>query len=180
MQKELIIQFVCFETTCDSMEFISQWDQYTKGMSDRKKIRLYQEVGTKRKSRYLSKHKCFDDEFKFNFRKERRSSHFPEAEMRVQQLGGYTIVQLQHDLDTNENKVFVFIHQPDIELEDYRQITGYRYLNIYKAYFENSVYEYILEFQADNNDEAELMAQLKSMGRHVELGMYKEYLLQDV
>lgn len=182
MQKEPIIQFVSFETTGDTAEFISQWDQYAKEMNDNHEIRLHQEMGSKKKSRYLSRHKCFDDEFKFIFKRERRSAHFPEVEMRVRQLGGYTIVQLQrdHDVDTDENKLFVFINRSAIDLDEYRQLTNYRYLNIYMAYFESSVHEYILEFFANKNSETELLEQLKSIGHHFELGMYKECLLQGV
>ena len=180
MQKEPIIQFVSFETTGDTAEFIAQWDQYTKGMSDKKGIKLHQEVGAKKRSRYLSRHKCYEDEFKFTFKKERRSAHFPEVEMRVQQLGGYMIAQLQHDRDTDENKVFVFVNKPDADLDEYRQLTNYHYLNIYKAYFESSVHEYVLEFFTDKNYETELLSQVKLLGQHFEFGTYKECLLQDV
>lgn len=182
MEKEPIIQFVCFETTGDSAEFISQWDKYVKGMSDKQKIRLLRETGIRKTSRYLSKHKCYADEFKFIFKKARRSARFPEIEMRVRQLGGYTVVQLEydHDSEPDENAVYVFVNNTKGDLDDYRRLPNYRYLNIYKAYFESSTYDYILEFFADKNHAHELMQQLKSQDRHFELGMYKECLLQGV
>ena len=67
-----------------------------------------------------------------------------------------------------------------IDLDEYRKLTNYRYLNIYMAYFESSVHEYVLEFFANKNAETELIEQLKSIGHHFELGMYKECLLQGV
>ena len=113
MENEVIVQFVFFETMGDNNEFISQWDQYSKEMKKIQKIKLQQETGNKKKAKYLSQHSCYKDEFKFVFKKERRSAHFPEVEMRIRQLGGYTPLQIQcnHNSKTNENKVFVFISE---------------------------------------------------------------------
>src|SRR6187399_3549617 len=107
MENEIIVQFVFFETMGDNNEFISQWDQYSKEMKNIQKIKLQQEVGNKKKAKYLSQHYCYKDEFKFVFKKERRSAHFPEVEMRVRQLGGYTTLQTQwkHESEENESKV---------------------------------------------------------------------------
>src|SRR5688572_2013324 len=95
MENEIIVQFVFFETMGDNNEFISQWDQYSKEMKKIQKIKLQQETGNKKKAKYLSQHSCYKDEFQFVFKKERRSAHFPEVEMRVRQLGGYTPLQMQ-------------------------------------------------------------------------------------
>jgi hypothetical protein len=69
MEKETIVQFVFFETAGENNEFIAQWDQYSKGMPKKHEIRLQQEVTSKKKTKYLSQHWCFDDEFKFIFKK---------------------------------------------------------------------------------------------------------------
>lgn len=151
-------------------------------MSDKQKIRLLRETGVRKTSRYLSKHKCNADEFKFNFKKARRSAPFPEIEMRVQLLGGYTVEQLEYDCDSkpDESTVYVFVNSSKSTLDEYRRLPNYRYLNIYKAYFESSVHDYILEFFADINHAHELILQLKSQDRHSEPGVYKECLLQSL
>ena len=182
MEKETIVQFVFFETAGDNNEFIAQWDQYAKGMTKKHEIRLQQEITSKKKSKYLSQHWCYDDEFKFIFKKERRSAHFPEVEMRVRQLGGYTTLQTQwkHESEENESKIFVFITSPGMSLEECKQLAHYRYLNIYKAYYESSNYDYILEYFVENDQTEAFMEQLKSQNRHIESGVYKECVLEKV
>lgn len=182
MEKETIVQFVSFETQGDNIEFIAQWDQYSKGMNKKHQIRLQQEIGSKKKAKYLSQHWCFDDDFKFIFRKERRSAHFPEVEMRVRQLGGYTTMQVERKDDSgeDENKVFVFVTNQGVNVDECKQLSHYRYLNIYKAYFESCNYDYILEFFVENSHTEELIEQLKIQNRHIESGMYKECILQVV
>lgn len=180
MEKETIVQFVCFETVGDNNEFISQWRQYSKEIKNIQKIKLQQEVGSKRRSRYLSQHSCYKDEFKFVFKKERRSAHFPEVELKVRQLGGYTTMQVQckQDSAADENKIFVFINGNENNIDTFRQLLHYKFLNIYEAYFESSNYNYILEFFVENSHSADFMDQLKSQSRHFESGMYKECIVQ--
>jgi len=180
MEKETIVQFVCFETVGESSEFISQWGQYSKGMGNIQQIKLQQEMGNKRRARYLSQHSCYKDDFKFVFKKERRSAHFPEVEMKVRQLGGYTVLQIQcnHKSGINESKIFVFVNGNEATVNTFRELSHYRFLNIYEAYFESSNYNYILEFFVENNHSADFLDQLKSQNRHFESGMYKECILQ--
>ena len=182
MEKETIVQFVFFETAGDNNEFIAQWDQYSKGMPKKHEIRLQQEVTSKKKAKYLSQHWCSDDEFKFIFKKERRSAHFPEVEMRVRQLGGYTTLQRQNKKESKENetKIFVFITAQGMSLEECKQFAHYRYLNIYNAYFESCNYEYILEFFVENQHIDTFMEQLRAQSRHIESGFYKECVMEKV
>lgn len=182
MEKEIIVQFVFFETMGDNNEFISQWDQYSKEMKGIQKINLQQEIGGKKKAKYLSQHSCFKDEFKFVFKKERRSAHFPEVEMRVRQLGGYTPLQIQckHDSRRDESKVFIFMNGSEADIKACREFSHYSFLNIYKAYFESSSHDYILEFFVENDHSTEFMDQLKSQTGHFESGIYKESVLHAV
>ncbi len=182
MEKETIVQFVSFETQGDNNEFIAQWDQYSKGMNKKHQIRLQQEIGSKKKAKYLSQHWCFDDDFKFIFRKERRSAHFPEVEMRVRQLGGYTTMQVEckQDSGEDESKIFVFVTNQGVNVDECKQLAHYRYLNIYKAYFESCNYDCILEFFVENSNTEEFIEQLRVQNRHIESGMYKECILQVV
>ena len=49
MEKETIVQFVCFETMGDNNEFISQWDQYSKEMNNNIRSGFNRKLGIKRK-----------------------------------------------------------------------------------------------------------------------------------
>jgi hypothetical protein len=176
MEKETIVQFVWFETSGDNIEFMSQWDEYSKDIRKAQSIKLQQEIGKKRGSRYLSQHSCLKDDFKFVFKKERRSAHVPEVEMKVRQLGGYTASQVQckNGSKKNESKVFIFLTGFETNVDVFRELSHYRFLNIYEAYFESSNYNFILEFFVENSHTEEFMEQLKMQNRHFESGMYKE------
>lgn len=182
MEKETIVQFVWFETSGDNIEFMSQWDEYSKDIRKVQSIKLQQEIGKKRGSRYLSQHSCLKDDFKFVFKKERRSAHVPEVEMKVRQLGGYTTSQIQNKKDSrkDESKIFVFVTGFETNVDVFRELSHYRFLNIYEAYFESSNYNYILEFFVENVHTEAFMEQLKMQNRHFESGMYKECVLEVV
>jgi hypothetical protein len=179
MQKEAIIQFVSFETNVNSSEFISQWEGFTREMNKAGDVKLFQEAGNLKRSKYISQHTCFDSEFNFLFKKERRSAHNPEIEMKVRQLGGYSAVQLQYDgdMETEDCKVFLFSNINEAGLNEIRLLTGYRSLNIYKAYFESCTHEYVLSFLTGAAQAGELLQQLKLQNRHCEAGAYKECLV---
>jgi len=182
METENIVQFVWFETAGNNFEFMSQWDEYSREMKKVQAIELQQEIGSKKNARYLSQHSCFKDDFKFVFKKDRRSAHFPEVEMKIRQLGGYITSQIQckHDSKEDESKIFVFINGIEANVDLFKQFSHYRFLNIYEAYFESSNYNYILEFFVENSHTEEFMEQLKMQSRHFESGMYKECVMEAV
>jgi hypothetical protein len=66
------------------------------------------------------------------------------------------------------------------DMNSCRNLSHYRFLNIYKAYFESSNYDYILEFFVGNDQSTEFMDQLKTQSGHFESGIYKECVLQAV
>jgi len=101
--------------------------------------------------------------------------------MRVRQLGGYTSLQTQCKKESKENetKIFVFITAQGMTLEECQQFAHYRYLNIYKAYFESCNYDHILEFFVANEHIDTFMEQLRLQNR-IESGLYKECVLEKV
>lgn len=179
MKKDTIVQFVCFETPVDTDEFILQWEPYNKLVSREQEVTLQQESAKKGRFRYVSQHRCHADDFQFVFKKGRRSAHSPEVEIRVREAGGYTPIQVEcsHDSDTDESKILVFISTAEADLEGFRQLPDYHYLNIYQAYYESCTYSYILEFYIENNHAARLMELVKMQNRTAETGMYKECLV---
>jgi hypothetical protein len=179
MKKDTIVQFVCFETPVNTDQFISHWEPYNKMVSNDQEVTLQQESEKKGRFRYISQHRCHADDFQFIFKKGRRSVHNPEIEMKVREAGGYTPVQIEysHDTDADESKVLVFINKAGTDLEIYRQMPDYRYLNIYQAYYESCSYEYVLEFFVKNIHIDTLIQHLKSQNHIADLGVYKECLV---
>ena len=175
MKKDSIVQFVSFETTVETNEFRAQWEEYNKLVTGKQDVTLQQEVDGKNLHRYLSQHRFHEDDIQFSFKKGRRSAHDPEIEMRIKETGGYSTLQLEcdHETTANDCKVFVFLSTaPDLQL--YKELLSYQYLNIYQAYYESCTYTYILEFFVDNKHVPELLEQLKLHNRISEIGVYKE------
>ncbi|HEY1871084.1 MAG TPA: hypothetical protein VGG71_08505, partial [Chitinophagaceae bacterium] len=111
MKEKTIVQFVVFETTLDSKDFFVQWEQYEQSMGNDLNVILQQHVQTNGKFKYISQHKCSSNDFQFIFKKERRSSKLPEAEVRKKLAGGYSVLQREcvNEMKMDESKIFVFI-----------------------------------------------------------------------
>lgn len=175
METDMIVQFVSFETTITIDEFRTKWDESNKLLTGRPSATLQQEMEGKKLFRYLSQHRFVEDDTRFTFKKDRRFAADPGIEIRVKEVGGYSILQLECDQETTVDgcKVFVFLNK-DQELNIYKELLSYRYLNIYEAYYESSMYTYILEFFVYNKELAPFIEQLKINTRISEIGVYKE------
>lgn len=169
------MQFVSFETTMPTDEFRTQWKEYNKLVSSKQEVTLQQEVDGKSLSRYLSQHRFEENDLTFRFQKERKSTRGQEIELRIKEAGGYLAVQLQcdHESSSGSCKVFVFLDSTP-ELENYKELLSYQYLNIYQAYYENCSYTFIMEFFVENSQIPELMEQLKLKNLASKIGIYKE------
>ena len=175
MKKDTIVQFVSFETSVATKEFRAQWEEANKLVTVKQEVTLQQEVEGKNLYRYLSQYRFHEDDILFPFKKERRSAQGPEMELRVKEAGGYSPLQLEcdHETTANDCKVFVFLSTaPDMNI--YKELLSYQYLNIYQAYYESCAYTYILEFFVDNRNLSQLVEQLKLHNRISEIGVYKE------
>ena len=179
MNKDSIVQFICFSTELDREDFISIWKTYANQLTDDKTNILLNEavaLKSKNKFKYVSRHESVSSEFLFAFIKESRSASFSEK-AKVVQAGGYTPEQIQceHSEVKGDVKVIAFIDHDETELGFYHRQT-YRHLNIYQAYYENCAYGYIMEFFLDEQDAPLLIEQLKTRSG-VEVALYKEYSL---
>jgi hypothetical protein len=180
MKKDTIVQFVCFETAIGMDEFIPEWEQYAKQFLSKKiEVTLQQRIVSANRFKYLSQHKWSQDDFQFLFMKGRHSEYFPERRVKVIQAGGYTPLQIEcvHDNEINAVKIFVLINDATSDIEHYKKFEDYHYLNIYQAYYESSMYAYILEFFVDEASAETFMLQLKAKVQGVEAGIYKECLV---
>ncbi len=178
MQEDKIVQFVYFETTLGSEQFIAKWEQYTRSVNSSLHVTL-QQSEKNGAFRYIAQHRCASGEFQFAFTKAGRSSRTPEIEIKAKQAGGYSIFQqeMKNHAHADESKVFAFLINPQANLNIYTQLPARGKLNIYKAYYENCQYAYILEFFVKNKYAAELMEQLKQYDA-AETGVYKEFAMQ--
>lgn len=175
MKADTIVQFISFETTEAIDEFRAKWEESNKLVMGKPSVTLQQEVDRKNLQRYLSQYRFQEDDIQFSFKKHKRSANEPESEMRMKEVGGYSMLQLECDHETvaGDSKVFVFLTTyPELDL--YRQLLSYHHLNIYQAYYESSMYTYILEFFVDNKQVSSLIEQLKLHNRVSDIGVYKE------
>jgi len=175
-----IVQFVCFETTLASDQFINKWEQYTRSANSNDDVTL-QQSEKNGVFRYIAQHRFSIGDFNFTFTKAKRSSRIPEVGIREKQAGGYAALQLNRkgEAHADECKIFAFITDPQTDLAAYRLLCLKSNLNIYEAYYENCQYAYILEYFVKRSAESSLMEQLT--GLHVaDAGTYKECMLQAV
>jgi len=180
MRADKIVQFVYFETTLDSEQFIKRWEQYSRSVNSDVDVTL-QQSAKKGLFSYIAQHRCAAGELQFVFTKEGRSSRTPQVEIKAKQAGGYSVLQLEkmNDAHSGESKIFAFLINPQTDLNAYKQLTAHSKLNIYEAYYENCQYAYILEFFVKEKYCAELFEQLKQLDP-AEIGIYKECVLQAV
>lgn len=155
--------------------FVEKWEHFTRQFMTRPEDRsLFIASASNAKYRYVSQHECKSEGFRFAFMKERNSEHFPEQTAKVVQLGGYIPIQVErtHQELNTQVKVLAFITKPGCDLAFYRR-QSYQYLNIYEPFYENCVYEYIMEFFVEEQEVDTLMSLLKLEGGN-EVAVYKE------
>lgn len=177
MNKETIVQFVCFTSILDVEKFIPIWEPYAKMLGGDLANSLLQEgVAAKSGSRfnYVSQHVCSATDFKFAFMKERRAKHFPEYRTRIIQAGGYLPVRYHstYNCEKDEVRIMAFLSQGENQLDFYDQ-EAFPRVNIYEAYFENCAYSYVMEFFVPEQEALELLQQLKARPG-IEAGIYKD------
>ena len=180
MRSEKIVQFVCFETTLNSEQFIPKWEDYTKSENSNADVTLQQSEKNE-VFKYIAQHRCSPGGFQFVFTKGKKSSRIPEVGIREKQAGGYSVLQIERkdDVHSDESKVFAFIISPQTDLDVYKQLKVSAKLNIYEAYYENCQYAYILEYFVKTKLSSELLVQLKQL-ETAEVGLYKECALLTV
>ena len=177
MNKETIVQFVCFSTPLETGEFMEMWEPYAKLLvSDMANIILQEGSQEKNSNKinYVSQHTSKTNDFNFAFMKGKSKSHFPEHKARIKQVGGYQAVSpfSVYQKTKGDVKVMAFVGHNEIDLDFYREQT-FRHLNIYQAYFENCAYGYVMEFFLPVKESENLLTQLR--GRPgVEAAVFKE------
>ncbi len=177
MNKDTIVQFVCFTSVLKPEAFMEMWEPFANFLvNDPANILLQEEMpeNNNGKFNYVLQHECSSTNFNFAFMKKRGRLHLPEHKARATQAGGYQPVQLQSlNKSTKEDvRVMAFVTNNETELDYYRG-QNFHYLNIYEAYFENCTYNYVLEFFLKEEEAKLLLEQLKAR-QGVAAAVYKE------
>lgn len=176
MKKENIIQFVGFECKQDFAAFNPQWLEYAAQIVPPLRTRLLQSISRPCHAlHYISQHNIDEGGFCFDFMKDRNSDYFPEQQAKVMQIGGYIEEQpLQPKrYSGNRASILVFIQKENNDIYSYKEIPGLQDPGIYSAYYENSLYEYILEFNSDIKTAPNQVKQLRLI-KGVEAAIYTE------
>jgi hypothetical protein len=176
VNKETIVQFVCFTSILEVDKFIAIWEPYAKMLGgDLANSHLLEAVAAKNGNRfnYVSQHICSAADFKFAFLKERRAKHFPEYRTRIIQAGGYLPVKhpSTYTCENNDVRIMAFFPQGESPMDLDNQETRLR-VNTYEAYFENCAFGNVMEFFVSEQESSGLLEQLKAMPG-VEAGIYK-------
>ena len=174
-----IVQFVSFETTLTSDQFLRRWEEYHRSENSDMDVTL-QQCGGEKSYKYLAQHRGAGNELRFFFSKGANSPRIRREPITTKQAGGYLVLQDERLTGTrwDESKIFVFlVAPPQVDLKLYRQTRVDTQLNVYEAYYENCTYSYIHEFFVKNKYVSELMEQLKKLSP-CEIGIYKECAVQ--
>ena len=177
MRTDKIVHFVYFETLLCSNDFLVRWEHYKRSANIDTDVTLQE---SKRGSlfTYIAEHRCNSDEFQFTFTKGAKLTRTRQTEIKTIQLGGYSIEQLENEgnAERNEYKLFIFLDNLPTNIFAYKEIQPGK-LNIYKAYFENCSYTYILEYFIKHEDIVEFQENLKRFNTTAPT-VYKEFLKQ--
>jgi hypothetical protein len=180
MSTNKIVHFVYFETVLDPEQFIGKWEHYLRSENSDVNVTLQQSKKNKL-YKYIAEHRCTSEEFEFTFKRAAKTTRSKEVEIRTKHLGGYLILQEEHndDAKADESKLFVFLNYSNKDFSPYKQLQFPIKLNIYEAYYENCTYAYILEYFVKSKHVEQLNDQLQQYNA-VAVEIYKECNLKTV
>lgn len=153
MRIDKIVHFVYFETLLNGDDFLTRWEHYKRSANIDENV-ILQESKKGNVFSYLAQHRCNSYEFKFTFTKGAKLTRAKQAEIKTKQLGGYSVIQLENagNAKRDDYKLFIFIDNSFADISVYKETLPFGKLNIYKAYFENCSYSYILEYFIKSKD----------------------------
>lgn len=175
--KDTIVQFVCYETSMNTENFVVQWEHFTKRFLNKGiQVTLQQQFSGKNKYKYVSRNVWPQDSFQFVFMEGRLSHNFPEGHVKVVEAGGYTPLQVECTVAKSHMvTVVVFAKDNRADIGALKKMEGYSHLNIYEAYYESCKYVYIMEFFVKESACEDFMKNPALINHSIEAGIYKEY-----
>jgi hypothetical protein len=177
MEKDSIIHYVGFITRLSSPEFIDQWSAYAREIQSLESATTLQgKEEDKGRFKYISQHEFNEEEFRFAFSSERQSGNFPDQKARVVMLGGYTPVKIgcKYWDDAKHSKVMLLFNDDTFDMDYYESLAADDQLNIYQPFYENCVYQLIMEFFVSEGKIAELTDALTERKEGVDISVYKK------
>ncbi len=178
MDKNNIYEFVCFETLLDLKDFQQQWSEFAKVFLDKgvERIVLNKKDSEKIKYRYISKKQWPMESFQDVFSAAKLPGSFAANQVKVVPKGGYASVEMGHakKADKSEVQVIAFVHDDVIDKEKLHALNLSKSMNIYEAFYQNSKYNYIIEFYTDKTNSAKLIEAIKQEFMKAEVGVYAE------
>ena len=177
--QDSIVQFVCYETSMNTEEFVVQWERFTKRFANKDtELTLQESVIQKNKFKFVSRNVWPEDSFQFVFMEGRLSHNFPEGHVKVIEAGGYTPVQVECSRAKGDMiKVLVFTKNPQADRQTFKDVAGYKHLNIYEAYYESCKFVYIFEYFVKESALGTFKRDLDLHSHLTDIGIYKEYAM---
>ena len=175
MAEDIKVHFVCFETTLDSELFMKRWKEFNRSSYSDMDVTL-QKSKKNNLFLYIAQHRFETKDQQFEFAKEPKSTRVVQERIKTTIAGGYVMLrpEFRHEATMGESKIFIFLADAKTDLTAYKTMPVSNKLNIYKAYYENCGYAYILEYFVKNKHAVELTEHLKKYDSS-ETGIYREY-----
>ncbi|MEO5564156.1 MAG: hypothetical protein ABIR18_11995 [Chitinophagaceae bacterium] len=178
MRKDMLVQFVCFETKIDTGEFLQQWERLMNGITGKNKLpEVINKAITKTRFNYISKHQWPQDDFQFVFKKNRRGTErFAESRVRVVQAGGYVPVQIEHEQNEDDDicNIIIFNSSHETDFNVFKKLESKQKVNIYQAFYENCMYGSIIEYFISKEEAPALHEELKTKFPDLEIVTYED------
>jgi hypothetical protein len=174
MTESYIVQFVGFISNLPVTGFTEQWIEFAQPYSEKSSsITLQQQVQTRCRYNYISKHKWPGSDFQFSFMGKRKSDYFPERSVKVIQIGGYIKMHGTEIYPKTPYTVLAFLKQEEPVMDDYRETGLSVQHNEYSAFYESCLYGYVFEFFATEAMLPELLAHLK-LKTDIDIAVYRD------
>jgi hypothetical protein len=149
MPESEIVQFVGYMSTLRVDHFIEQWQEFANRYAEKSSaITLQQQLQTRSRFNFISKHKWPEGDFRFSFMGKRNSEYFPERSVKVAQIGGY---MKMNDPEARVKPVYIvmsFLKHEERDLDFYRNAGPCTHQNEYAAFYESCLYGYVFEYHA--------------------------------
>ena len=114
-----IVQFVSFETTLASDQFIRRWEEYHRSENSDMNVTLQQREGEKI-YKYLAQHRGAGNELRFLFSKGASSPRVRREIITTKQAGGYLVLQEERMNGTRGNETLTCILFMQVSAAGYR------------------------------------------------------------
>jgi hypothetical protein len=147
MTETSVVQFVGFTSNLPVPLFVEQWEAFAARYANAATHTvLQQQVQTKGKYRFISKHQWPAADFQFSFMGRRKSDYFPDRTVKVVQIGGYIKANGKTVSGSHSMTMLAFLKHQEYDLDYFRQNGLCHQFNEYTAFYESCLYGHVFEF----------------------------------